>query len=102
MRKIGTVMSHWGKIKTIGRRGTATVEAAIVLPLLLVLMLGLWQVAQIVQTARTLDDAAREGARVAAGGITNGTNVTVAVVQQTVQNYLTAAGFPAAAAAPPR
>ena len=80
-----------------GRQGTATVEAAIALSFLLLLMLGVWQVGQLVQTSRTVSDAAREGARVAAGGITNGTSVTVSVVQQTVQNYLTAAGFPAAA-----
>jgi hypothetical protein len=42
-------------------------------------------------------DAAREGARVAAGGANNGTPVTVANVQTAVQNFLTASGMPAAA-----
>ena len=79
------------------RKGVAAVEAAFALPMLLVLMLGVWQVGQIVRTSKTVADAAREGARVAAGGVSNGTPVTVAVVQQTVRNYLTAAGFPAAA-----
>ena len=74
----------------------AAVEAAFALPMLLVLMLGVWQVGQIVRTSKTVADAA-QGARVAAGGVSNGTPVTVAVVQQTVRNYLTAAGFPAAA-----
>jgi hypothetical protein len=45
----------------------------------------------------TLNAAAREGARMAAGGVNNGTPVTVAMVQQEVQNYLTAAGWPSAA-----
>lgn len=35
--------------------------------------------------------------RVAAGGVNNGTPVTVAAVQTAVQNYLTSAGMPATA-----
>lgn len=42
-------------------------------------------------------DAAREGARLAAGGSNNTTPVTVAMVQQAVKDYLTAAAFPGAA-----
>jgi hypothetical protein len=44
-----------------------------------------------------LQDAASEGARIAAGGNSNSTPVTVTVVQQAVRNYLIAAGFPSAA-----
>ena len=44
-----------------------------------------------------LQDAARVVARQAAGGVSGGTNVTCAMVQTTVQNYLQAAGFPSAA-----
>jgi hypothetical protein len=42
-------------------------------------------------------DAAREGARLAAGGSNNTTPLTVGMVQQAVKDYLTAAGFPVAA-----
>lgn len=79
------------------RRGSAVVEAAIILPILLTMMLGVWEVGRMVQISQILDNAAREGARLAAGGYVNGTAVTTAQVQTAVQNYLTAAGLPAAA-----
>jgi Flp pilus assembly protein TadG len=79
------------------RRGIATVEAAVCMPLIVALMMGMWEVGRIAQMSRTLNDAAREGARVAAGGTNNGTSVTVANVQTAVQNYLTAAGVPSTA-----
>jgi len=79
------------------RRGSVTVEAALMLPLILTLMLGVWEIGRAIELTATLNAAAREGARLAAGGVNNGTPVTVAMVQTEVQNYLTAAGFPAAA-----
>ena len=79
------------------RRGAVAVEAAVCMPLMIVLMLGMWQIGQIAEYSRIVKDAAREGARVAAGGINNGTAVTVANVQTAVQNFLTAAGMPSAA-----
>ena len=80
------------------RRGAAVVESAFVLPILLILMLGIWEVGRMVQVSQILDNAAREGARVAAGGYVNGTQVTYSTVKTAVQNYLTAAGLPSAAA----
>ena len=68
------------------------------MPIIVMFLLGVWETGRLIQVTRILQDAAREGARVAAGGISNGAPVTVAVVQQTVQNYLTGAGFPSAAA----
>jgi Flp pilus assembly protein TadG len=79
------------------RRGVVAVEAALVLTFVVPIMLGVWEVGRMVEMSRILQDAASEGARIAAGGYSNGTTVTVAVVQTTVQNYLTAAGFPSAA-----
>lgn len=78
-------------------RGAMAVEAAVCLPIIVTMMLGMWEVGRIAQMSRTLKDAAREGARVAAGGMNNGTTVTVASVQTAVQNFLTAAGVPSAA-----
>lgn len=83
--------------RTPGRRGSAVVEAAVVLPILLTMMLGVWEVGRMIQISQILDNAAREGARLAAGGYVNGTAVTTAQVQTAVQNYLTAAGLPSAA-----
>jgi Flp pilus assembly protein TadG len=79
------------------RRGSAVVEAALILPILLTMMLGVWEVGRMIQISQILDNAAREGARLAAGGYVNGTAVTTAQVQTAVQNYMTAAGLPAAA-----
>jgi Flp pilus assembly protein TadG len=79
------------------RRGSAAVEAAVCLPVIVLLMLGMWEVGRIAQMSRIVRDAAREGARVAAGGANNGTTVTVAAVQTAVKNYMTSAGMPATA-----
>jgi Flp pilus assembly protein TadG len=80
------------------RRGSVIVEAAFVLPIILSLMLGVWEVGRMIQVSQIMENAAREGARVAAGGYVNGTAVTVSTVQTAVQNYLSAAGLPSAAA----
>jgi Flp pilus assembly protein TadG len=73
------------------------VEAAFCLPILLTLMVGMWEISRMVQLSQILSNAAREGARYAATGNLNGTDITAAMVQQNVQNYLTCAGFPSAA-----
>jgi Flp pilus assembly protein TadG len=79
------------------RRGAVAVEAAMTLPLLLTLMLGVWEVGRMIQVQQILVNAAREGARLAGGGYVNGTPVTSAMVQQASRDYMTAAGLPAAA-----
>jgi Flp pilus assembly protein TadG len=79
------------------RRGIVAVEAAVVLPLLIILMLGVWEVGRMVQVNQILINGAREGARLAAGGYVNGTPVTSAMVTQAVQDYLASAGLPTAA-----
>jgi len=79
------------------RLGAAAVEAAIILPLLLTFLVGLWEVGRMVWVSTILTNAAREGGRVAAGGTFAGNPVTVAMVQQQVKDYLSNAGFPSAA-----
>ncbi len=78
-------------------RGVVAVEAAIILPVILSLLLGVWEVGRLVQITAIVNSAARQGGRIASAGVSNGTNVTVAVVQQTVQSYLTTAGLPSTA-----
>jgi Flp pilus assembly protein TadG len=56
------------KMKPIERereRGSAMVEAAICIPLLLVLMVGIFEVGRAYETWQVLTNAAREGARMA-------------------------------------
>jgi len=84
---------HFG----LDRRGAVAVEAAVCMPVIVALMLGIWDLGRMAQMSRIVKDAAREGARVAAGGTNNGTVVTVANVQTAVQNYLTSAGMPSSA-----
>ena len=80
-----------------GRRGMIAVEAALCLPIIVTMMLALWQIGRMAQMSRVVKDAAREGARLAAGGANNGSPVTVANVQTAVQNFLTASGMPSTA-----
>ena len=80
------------------RCGTATVEFAVVAPLVVGLLVGLLEVGQIVKVNQIVSNAAREGARSASTPITaTGVNTyavnTYANVQTTVANYLTNAGI---------
>src|SRR6516225_3805903 len=70
------------------RRGTAAVEVAVCLPVLLILIVGLWEVGRLVEVKQLLCNAVREGGRQAATGTT-----TTAQVQQYVVNYLTINGI---------
>ena len=79
------------------RRAVVAVEAAIVLPVLLIVMLGIWEVGRIIQVQQVLVNSAREGARLAAGGYQDGTPVTNTMVVQATRDYLQAAGLPSAA-----
>jgi Flp pilus assembly protein TadG len=85
------------RVASKDRRAAVAVEAAIVLPVLLVLMLGVWEVGRLIEVNQIMVNSAREGARFAAGGYVNGTPVTAAMVQQAVKDYMTAAGLPTAA-----
>jgi Flp pilus assembly protein TadG len=78
-------------------RGIVAVEAAFVLPVVLTILLGVWEVGRLVQITAIVNSAARQGGRIASAGVSNNANVTVAMVQQTVQSYLTTAGLPSAA-----
>jgi Flp pilus assembly protein TadG len=50
------------------RAGVAAVEFAVLLPLLFLLLLGAWEVGRAVQVYSILNNAVREGARIAAQG----------------------------------
>ncbi|GBD36495.1 hypothetical protein HRbin36_01620 [bacterium HR36] len=70
------------------RKAIATVELALCLPLLLVLMLGVWEIARYVEVQQVLNQAAREAGRQAAGG-----GKTADEVQQAVIVFLQSAGI---------
>lgn len=70
------------------RRGTAAVEFAFLSPVLLTLLLGIWEVGRMTHVQQLLTNAAREGGRQAAAG-----TKTIAEVQQSVLTYLNRAGI---------
>ena len=79
------------------RRGAVAVEAAVVLPVLIILMLGVWEVGRMIQVQQILINAALKACRLGAGGYVNSTAVTAAMVQQAAHDYMTRMALPAAA-----
>jgi Flp pilus assembly protein TadG len=75
--------------RSTGRRGAAAVEFAVIAPVLVFFLIGMWEVGRLVQITQILDNAAREGARQAASG-----QNTNAQVQLLVCQYLKNAGLP--------
>ena len=98
-------MDHLGRAlicangKRTVRPGGAAVELAAVLPLILILLFGIWDVGRTVEVQQLVNNAAREGARRASVGSmldpTTGATVNYyqSDVQQTVVNYLNRAGI---------
>ena len=70
-------------------RGAALIEAAITIPIILLIAVGIFEFGRAYQTWQVLTNAAREGARQAIL-----TDKTDADVQSTVQNYMKAGGLP--------
>ncbi len=75
------------------RRGAATVEFAVVIPVLLTFILGIVEIGRLVMVAQVNTNAAREAARYAAQG-----GADTATVDSYTRTYLTAAGINSAAA----
>jgi Flp pilus assembly protein TadG len=75
------------------RRAAAAVELALVLPLLLTIILGVWDMGRLVDVSQILINAAREGGRCASTG-----QVDPSGIQQAVVQYLNQAGIPTAGA----
>ncbi|HEY7309611.1 MAG TPA: TadE/TadG family type IV pilus assembly protein [Gemmataceae bacterium] len=71
------------------RRGAAVVEFAFVLPIMLSLLVGIWEVGRMIEVQQVLTNAAREGARQAATG-----EYTNSQVKSIVTQYITVAGLP--------
>ena len=71
-----------------GRRGIATVEFAVVFPVIVTVLLGIWEVGRMVDVEGILYNAASVGGRTASTGLN-----TAAQVQTAVTNYLTLAGI---------
>lgn len=66
----------------------AAVELAFILPVLLLLLVGLWEVGRMVEVNQLLMNAAREGGRQASTGVKSVSQVKDAVVRYLNQNGL--------------
>jgi len=73
---------------TSRRDAVAAVEFAVTLPLLLLLLVGIWEVERIVQVKQIVSNAAREGARAASTGTNDYDEIRTLVL-----NYLTNSGI---------
>jgi Flp pilus assembly protein TadG len=71
------------------RSGTAAVELAVCLPMLLIVITGVWEVGRMVQAQAIIANAAREGGRQAAAGLTNNATIVQNVVNDMNMNGLT-------------
>ena len=71
-----------------GRRAVAAVEFAVLLPLILTLLLGIWEVGRLIEIQQLVSNAAREAARQAATGQLQNSDV-----QDVVTDYLGEAGL---------
>ncbi len=81
------------------RPALATAEAALVLPLLFILLFGVWEVSRMLQVNNAVSNSAREGARQASAGLpASNVNLpggqTAYGVQAFVANYLMNSGLP--------
>jgi len=73
-------------------RGTALIEAALTLPILLLIMVGIFEVGRAYQTWQVVTNAAREGARVAILPSSTSGTVTSIVRSYMTNGQLTNAG----------
>jgi Flp pilus assembly protein TadG len=72
------------------RRGTAAVEFVVVLPFLVPLLIGLWEVGRLVEVEQVLANACRDGGRQIATG-----NVSISTAQTEMVNVLARNGITA-------
>jgi len=87
------------------RHGAAVVEFAVIMPVLMVFLLGTWELGRLVQVYAIMSHAAREGARIAAQGqiinltgaytkfLVSDSNANNPDVTKAVQNYLVGTGI---------
>jgi Flp pilus assembly protein TadG len=83
------------------RRGTATVEFAVIAPIFLILVLGTWEMGTAVRASNNLTAAVREGGRLASMDFTDTLTVNQTCnqkVEQDIRAFLNASGLPGAQA----
>ena len=84
----GVILSLHHRRETLGERGQSLVEFAIALPVLLAIVIGIFEFGMAWNQRQVITNAAREGARVAVLGNQSDTDV-----ENAVTNYLTRANL---------
>lgn len=88
--------------RSLSRRGSAAVEFAVVLPLLVTVLVGVWEIGRLIQLQQIMSSAARDGARLASQASVigvDGAATQIAMntgspnVEGTVRDYLRASGI---------
>lgn len=97
-----------GRFTISRRQGAAAVELAVVMPLLIILLIGVWEIGRFIQLQQIMNNAARAGARLASQGeiLSSGSMLQVfasssspnyvsgsPTVTTTVSQYLQASGI---------
>ena len=70
------------------RRGVAAVEFAFVMPAILALLVGIWELGRLIEIQQLMTNAAREGARLAVVSTNSTSGVTTSQIQSTVTGFL--------------
>lgn len=70
------------------RKGSAAIEFAMVLPVLMIILLGIWEVSRLIEVQQILTNAVREGGRQATAGLPDNE------VDNVVRRYLESHGLP--------
>lgn len=79
------------KVRRFGtRKGTAIVEFALVLPILVLLLVGLVEFSRVLSVKQVITNATREGAR--AGAVELNDALALSVAQSVSENYLESSG----------
>lgn len=92
-----TLRARSGRKHSCERKGAATVEFAIVAPVLVVFLLGMIEVSRFCEMSTTLRTSLRQGARLAGmdrDGILGSGQTTNEKITTDVQNFLSACGLP--------
>ena len=71
------------------REGAAAVEAALVLPLIMMLLLGTWEVGRMTEATQIMDTATREASRQASTGVISYDQIKTIVINDLTQAGLT-------------
>src|SRR5437879_8491499 len=87
-------MKTFMRRRLLGEKGTAIIETAVTLPLLLLVAVGIFEFGRAYQTWQVLTNAAREGARVAVLP-----NPVAGAPEARVRQYMTSGQLPNAASA---